>query len=186
MFYLLPKVIQPEICDEIIKECKQNILEKATVKNPDQTRRDDPKLRKTEIHIIKDKDHKTNNLLWHFIKDVNDTQFHYDIEAFEYSQFLEYKDNGFYDWHQDGNGMSPNNKTRKLSAVLVLSDPQTFEGGELQFFSGNKPLARDITDDLKKQGTIILFDPTDWHRVTPVTRGIRHSIVCWAVGTNFK
>ena len=69
----------------------------------------------------------------------------------------------------------------------------TFEGGELQFYSGDRPMedmgeitGEQITNDIKSQGTVIVFDSRDWHRVTPVTKGIRHSIVCWTVGPNFK
>ena len=186
MFYIFSKVIDSDICNKLVNECKQNILTQATVKNLDQSKRTDTELRQTYLYKIKDKEHKINNLIWHFIKQANDTQFDYDIEAFEYSEFLEYKVGDFYGWHQDGHGKTPNNRTRKLSAILVLSDPQTFEGGELQFFSGDKPLTKDVIEDLKKQGTIVVFDSTEWHRVTPITNGIRHSIVCWAIGSNFR
>mgnify|MGYP003679119510 FL=1 len=82
---------------------------------------------------------------------------------------------------------------RKLSLTLVLSDPNTFEGGELQFYNGEKPFqdmgeikGEQVNKDIQAQGTVIVFDSMDWHRVTPVTKGIRHSVVCWTVGPNFK
>jgi PKHD-type hydroxylase len=46
--------------------------------------------------------------------------------------------------------------------------------------------AEQITNDIKSQGSVVVFDSRDWHRVTPVTKGVRHSIVCWTVGPNFK
>ena len=120
-------------------------------------------------------------------------QFHYDLTFFQAIQFAEYQDGGFYDWHQDASGIDPNNEIRKLSLSLILSDPDTFEGGELQFFNGGRPMedqenitARQLQQDLQAQGTIVVFDSRDYHRVTPVTKGVRHSIVCWTVGPNFK
>ena len=43
-----------------------------------------------------------------------------------------------------------------------------------------------VTNDIKAQGTVVVFDSRDFHRVTPVVFGTRHSIVCWCVGQNFK
>ena len=46
--------------------------------------------------------------------------------------------------------------------------------------------AEQVMCDINSQGTIVVFDSRDWHRVTPVTKGVRHSIVCWTVGKNFR
>ena len=43
-----------------------------------------------------------------------------------------------------------------------------------------------VTKDINSQGTVIVFDSRDWHRVSPMISGVRHSIVCWTVGPNFK
>ena len=42
-----------------------------------------------------------------------------------------------------------------------------------------------LHEQIKSVGTVIVFDSRDWHRVTPVTKGVRYSIVCWTVGPNF-
>ena len=44
---------------------------------------------------------------------------------------------------------------------------------------------RDVSEEVKEQGTVIVFDSRDWHRVTPVTKGVRYSLVCWTVGPRF-
>ena len=44
----------------------------------------------------------------------------------------------------------------------------------------------EMEKDIRDQGTVIVFDSRDWHRVTPVTKGTRYSLVCWTVGPNFK
>ena len=193
MFYVFPRVVATDVCEQIVLDCKQNILKKATVLNPDKSSRDDPEVRKTSVHFIKDKDNKVNELVWHFLREANKIQFHYELTFFQAIQFAEYKDGGFYGWHQDASGIDPNNETRKLSLTLVLSDPDTFEGGELQFYNGERPMedvgeitGEQITNDIKAQGSVIVFDSRDFHRVTPVTKGIRHSIVCWTLGPNFR
>jgi PKHD-type hydroxylase len=84
------------------------------------------------------------------------------------------------------------NNIRKLSLTFVLSDPDTFEGGELQFYNGDRPMYKSnehreqMNNDMKAQGSLIIFDSRDWHRVTPVTKGVRHSVVCWSLGQAFK
>ena len=199
MFYVFPKAVKPDICDQIVEDCKQNILVNASIKVCSQdgtiVSRNDPEVRKTSIHFIKDKDNKVNKLVWHFLREAKKIQFNYDLTYFQPVQFGEYKDGGFYGWHKDddGHAIDEPNEIRKLTAVLVVSNPDTFEGGELQFYNGDRPMedmgeitAEQITNDIKSQGSVVVFDSRDWHRVTPVTKGVRHSIVCWTVGPNFK
>ena len=193
MFYVFPRAIAPDTCEDIIKNCKQNILKEAKVLNYDKSSRDDPEIRKTSIHFINDKDNKINELAWHFLREANKIQFNYDLEYFQAIQFAEYKEGGFYGWHQDASGIYPDNETRKLSLTLVLSDPDTFEGGEVQFYTGDRPMedmgeitGKQVTNDINSQGSVIVFDSRDWHRVRPVLLGVRYSVVCWCVGPNFK
>ena len=193
MFYVFPRAVKPDVCEQIVKDCKQNILNKASVLGSDKKGRDDPEIRKTSIHFIKDKDNKINELAWHFLREANKIQFNYDLEYFQAIQFAEYKEGGFYGWHQDASGIYPDNETRKLSLTLVLSDPDTFEGGELQFYTGDRPMedmgeitGKQVTNDINSQGSVIVFDSRDWHRVRPVLLGVRYSVVCWCVGPNFK
>ena len=193
MFYVFPRAVAPDVCEQIVKDCKQNILNKATIYGSDKKGRDDPEVRKTSIHFIKDKDNKVNELAWHFLREANKIQFNYDLAYFQAVQFGEYKNGGFYGWQQDDGGIEKSNEVRKLSLSLILSNPDTFEGGELQFYNGDRPLedmgeitGEQVTNDIKAQGTVVVFDSRDFHRVTPVTKGVRHSIVCWTVGPNFK
>ena len=199
MFYVFPKAIAPDACNEIVKDCKQNSLEEALVGDyghvagDNKYSRDDPSFRKTSISFITDKDNKINELVWGFLREANRIQFNYDLKYFQAIQFAEYKNGGFFDWHQDDAGRSEANEIRKLSLSLILSDPDTFKGGELQFFNGNRPIqdmenitGEQIHNDIQAQGSVIVFDSRDWHRVTPVTDGVRYSIVCWCIGANFK
>ena len=98
----------------------------------------------------------------------------------EIAQFTHYFKDGFYDWHMDndvqGKHQSP---VRKISMTLLLSDPSTFEGGELEFMHKGK------TAKLK-QGQAIFFASWLQHQVKPVTKGERKSLVMWFGGPSFK
>lgn len=99
-------------------------------------------------------------------------------EITEQIQYTVYSsdDQGHYDWHLD---MGPGKARRKLSLVCQLSDPSEYEGGELQINTGN------IVVPEKEKGNVIIFPSYLLHRVTPVTKGTRRSLVLWIEGPAF-
>jgi len=101
-------------------------------------------------------------------------------------QFTQYNaaDEGFYDWHNDVMWESPDCGHRKLSMVIQLSDPSEYEGGDLEI----QPLHREPPDPtvLRKQGNVIVFPSFLMHRVTPVTKGTRYSLVAWMEGPKWR
>ena len=69
---------------------------------------------------------------------------------------------------------------RKLSMSCLLTDPSEFEGGNLQVQTSDTPY------DVKlEKGDIVIFPSYVLHRVSPVTKGVRHSLVAWANGSAF-
>jgi len=96
-------------------------------------------------------------------------------------QVAEYPVGGHYDWHMDI-GTSTNSK-RKLSLSVQLSNPSEYNGGDLEFL-------REVPDEVKKkyrqQGTAVIFPSFAAHRVSPVTKGTRWSIVAWIYGPPFR
>jgi PKHD-type hydroxylase len=118
------------------------------------------------------------------IADVNRQFFKFDLTGcYEPIQLGIYKesDNGHYNWHVD---VSPTDThpPRKLSMSLLLSDPSEFEGGELQVKTCNDEIQ---TLDMVK-GRAWFFPSYTLHRVTPVTKGVRRSLVLWIGGPEFK
>ena len=89
----------------------------------------------------------------------------------------EYDNSGTYGWHQDYNSTI----NRKMSAVLQLSDPLDYEGGDLQLF-----LSKDPITVPKKRGMLAVFPSYTVHQVTPVISGTRQTIVTWFTGPDFK
>ena len=87
-------------------------------------------------------------------------------------------DRGFYGWHTDFAGIRP---MRKLSVSIQLSRSDDYEGGDLEVMYGTEPQKLDRT-----RGAFIVFPSFMLHRVTPVTRGTRWSLVAWIVGTRWR
>jgi len=115
----------------------------------------------------------------------------YDIKAAETIQITRYKKGGFYGFHKDGRGDNlaaynrPDNhflhgNVRKLSMSILLNDD--YEGGGFEFATLNKI----YTPDFDKLGSIMVFPSFMMHRVKPVTKGTRYSLVSWFLGPPFK
>ena len=92
-------------------------------------------------------------------------------------QYAEYSQTDFYKWHIDCGFDSPN---RKLSISVQLSDPSEYEGGEIEFM-----IDENIIKAPREKGTVIIFPSFILHRVTPVTKGTRKSLVAWIEGSTF-
>ena len=98
----------------------------------------------------------------------------------EYAQYTEYPEGGFYDWHIDKDvGCSKEPPVRKISMTCLLSHESEFEGGDLELMSEGK-IAK------LKQGQAVFFASFIRHRITPIIRGTRKSLVMWFGGTPFK
>ena len=103
-----------------------------------------------------------------------------NVQITEPAQFTEYPKGGFYDWHMDLDVNGQNEPpVRKISMTCLLSDPSTFTGGDLEFMEKNKMPAL-------KQGQAIFFASFIRHRVAPIKKGIRRSLVMWFGGQPFK
>lgn len=151
--------------------------------------------------------HWVSGFVWHYVMKANRENFLYDLTNIdnEHLQYTVYGEGEYYGWHNDsglashykpvsggnrGNGgeiaqdfLNENcEKIRKLSFSLLLSDPDTYEGGNLQLMdeAGKSYIAP------RKQGTIILFDSRSQHRVQKVKKGVRKSLVGWVVGPRWR
>ena len=110
---------------------------------------------------------------------------YFDVQGVESVQIGTYDaaEQGYYDWHIDvlrnpkGQGM------RKLTAVLQLTDPDAYTGGDLEI---KLPFSEEIVKVPKGQGNIVVFPSFLYHRVTPVIEGSRSTAVGWFVGPAFR
>ena len=120
------------------------------------------------------------------VESVNNRWYNFDLNGYDTFQYTEYRgeENGYSDWHVDSFfGAAPKemHETRKLSLTCLLNDPKEFVGGELQFGHETNVHSTEMV-----RGTIILFPSFSLHRVTPITSGIRKSLVTWITGPKFK
>jgi PKHD-type hydroxylase len=124
------------------------------------------------------------NIEWVFVKlrdlALNANQsYRFDIHGFrERLQVAEYGVGDHFDWHLDLTG-GPSS-LRKMSISVLLSDAASYEGGDLEFF--RTPAGRLG----RNRGAAIVFPSFMPHRVTPVTRGTRFSLVAWIAGPSFR
>ena len=121
-------------------------------------------------------------------------------EVSEPAQFTRYDVGQHYEWHCDS-FLEPYNrpdtnlhgKIRKLSMTISLSDPSEYEGGNLEFCMQNdldprenrKKAMRECTE-IRPRGSIVIFPSFVYHRVKPVTKGCRYSLVVWNCGQPWK
>jgi PKHD-type hydroxylase len=135
---------------------------------------------------------RLNGLIDH----VNNNFFNYDLNGYEFFQYAEYhaEDYGRYNYHTDislgGRNLSERKiidsyaglETRKLSISLLLNEPGVdFEGGEFN-------TKVDDNDELIefKKGRALFFPSYLLHKVSPVTKGVRKSLVIWVTGPKFR
>ncbi len=143
--------------------------------------------------------------VWSYMAQANEESgWKYEINSAENMQIARYKKGMFYDWHPDGRGDhfsvyknigNPlvHDRVRKLSMTVLLNDD--YEGGEFQFATYHHlepemektwkdcDAPNNRTDIIKNNtGTVIVFPSDIWHRVKPVTKGIRYSLAVWFLG----
>ena len=114
---------------------------------------------------------------------VNNHFYRFDLLGFDHIQWTKYDQQGsHYNYHTD---MQDNKDSitvpRKLSFSVIMNDPSEFEGGDLEFLVGRDPDRAE-----QKLGRVIAFPSWVLHRVTPVTSGVRKSMVFWACGPKFR
>lgn len=104
--------------------------------------------------------------------------FGFDVAGFfEGAQLYRYPTGGFLNPHMDiGKGHM---STRKLGITVQLSAENAYDGGDLEFVDSEQTAPRDL-------GTIVVFPTYMLHRVSPVTRGERISLVSWVHGPPFR
>ena len=122
------------------------------------------------------------------IESLNNDYYNFDLYGYDSFQYTVYnsENEGKYDWHMDSilNTITegPERSTRKLSLVMLLSEPRKdFTGGEFQIDIGSNPQTIDM-----HRGKIVAFPSFIIHRVKPVLTGIRKSIVIWVEGPKFR
>ena len=143
----------------------------------------DANLRRSRIAFLgQDQQHAwLYQRLWAAVQVCNPQCFDVEVAGVEPNvQIARYDsaESGFYDWHFD---FGPAKPSRKLSISIQLSSSEDYDGGDLELLYGNVPKQLDRT-----RGAFIIFPSFMLHRVTPVTRGTRWSLVAWIYGKRWR
>ena len=167
--------LSPEECQHVIDYSKQAAFNKGTIGQ----KKDKSLLRDSKVKFVR----PAPEIMWLFerlelaITQMNNAYKFHLLGFYEGVQIASYKSGGKYNWHIDvGPGQ---NSTRKLSMSIQLTDPDTYKGGNLEFMNVDDKGERAI-------GTLIVFPSFLQHRVTPVIKGTRHSMVAWVHGSPYS
>lgn len=179
-------LIDHSTVDSIEKYCNRQGTNPATLGNRIQNK--DIRISETKFHFINDANGWIFDILEYIANVVNDKYFQFDMIGFDRFQYTVYDGPGsHYGFHPDmafGPVTSDELKSpRKLSFSLILSDSAEFTGGDFEIIDGNINTPIVIP---QQKGRVIAFPSYMIHRVTPLTSGIRKSIVFWALGPKFK
>ena len=207
-YYYFQNVVPERICDDIVRYGKSIQDQMAVTGGFDRAMKDNGKLNDKQIKDLKQK--RDSAVVWldekwiyreihPYVQQANlraGWRFQWDWS--EHAQFTKYDKGQYYDWHCDswdvpynkGKDHPWNGKIRKLSVSLSLSDPKEYKGGELEFdfrnFEPDKKPNLKRCKELLPKGSIVVFPSFVWHRVTPVTKGSRYSLVLWNLGWPFS
>ena len=177
-------IFTPEQCQMIIKAGRSEPKQNAYVGNNKGIKGGvvDTKTRTSHISWIPfRKMHEMYKDIEKIMKATNGNHFGFEgMQITEMAQYTEYPEGGFYDWHVDNDVNCANEPpVRKISMTILLSPENEFEGGDLE-------LVKEGQSAKIKQGQAIFFASFIRHRVAPVTKGNRKSLVMWFGGTPFK
>ena len=192
--YVFQKAALPaDFCAKVIE-----LGEKLPVRTGDslgfgQGARDDVKIRSTERGFFPrgaEYDWIYQHVL-QFVNAANKRYWNFRIGQTESFQFGVYHPGQFYSWHVDQfpepykEPSSVAGLTRKLSITVQLTDGSDYEGGDFEFREPCDPDKIERVDGTRALGSVIVFPSFVMHRVLPVTKGIRRSLVGWILGPPF-
>ena len=218
-YYYFQSALSPKLVDEILAYGKAHQPEMAVtggINEHKDAHTKDGKLKKKVVNDIQKK--RKSDIVW-----MNDTWIYKEIHPYiheanrqagwnfdwdwsESCQFTKYGVGQYYGWHcdswdkpyirkqnEDGTYPMDHGKIRKISVTISLSDPDEYEGGNLEFdfrnqvdWERNKKAKIKSCEEIRPRGSIIVFPSFVWHRVAPVTKGTRYSLVIWNLGYPFR
>ncbi len=191
-FWFFESALNEKQCNEILKLKEKNKFKEGVVGEKDEVK----------------KSKRTSNIFWtsesfiyEYIRPYVDAanknaNWNFDYDYGEAAQFTEYGEGQYFHWHTDAFARPWNQpeyplvhgKIRKLSVTVTLSEPENYEGGNLELAHLNPEEENKIftREEFRKKGSIIVFPSFVWHRITPITKGIRNSLVIWWLGQPFR
>jgi PKHD-type hydroxylase len=175
LFWQWSKKLPTSVCELLLSELNESNFKPGVVDQGQIIK----EVRNSKIQFL-EPNHWFEGVLFNHSQYANSsTGWNFSLCAVEPVQIAKYEADDHYDWHTDANFPSvPNEFTRKLSVVALLSDPDDFEGGGLFLEGVDKNL-------LENRGDIVVFPSYLKHKAMPVTSGSRITAVMWIKGPPF-
>jgi PKHD-type hydroxylase len=208
-YFYFKKQINEKKCNDIISASKKKLVKAQVYANDDELvnnflKKDTKNNKKTSLNE-KERTSKVCFISHQWIYEILHPLIHeankkanwnFEFSYTEPLQFTQYGLNEFYNWHQDcptypfkDTHPNFNGKIRKISSITNLSKPGDYEGGDVEFDFRNlrkKSSNVRVCEEIKEQGSVVVFPSFIFHRVTPVTKGTRYSLVSWTLGNPWK
>ena len=174
-----------ENADDII-----NKLDKKTI--PGMTVNNNPSARKSEVFlwdIWKTDLIDLQKIIIYKLKEIfigENKKYQFDLDYSSINvQYTKYQKGDFYTWHTDDDFNATHKKhqnVRKLSITVALN-MGSYEGGNLQLVLNHQKEPRTMRLEF---GDVLVFPSFTQHQITPVTKGIRLSLVSWVSGPPWR
>ena len=191
-WWIFPHLLDAETCDRIIAlglglDREEGVIRKGAVGSQ----------RKTSVSWIRED--WVYDIVHPWVGKANkQAGWNFDVERMQSLQFGVYADGGHYDWHFDMSGRvyGPNDAVadtfhgllRKISFSIMLNPGDEYDGGDLEIELGlpSDEVRVEKPNPDRERGTMVVFPSFVPHRVTPVTRGVRYSLVGWSCGKPWR
>jgi len=202
-YYYFKEAFTSDFCDKVLTKVSVLNKNKAVVHSFNKSKKTKKdlknllKLRDSDVIFLSEK-WIYDEIVPHIKTANKEAGWNFDFDWCESAQFTIYGKQQHYDWHQDSSpepyneasDINHRGKIRKISCSILLNDSKEFKGGEFQF-DFRDVVNKDnsnvvIAKELQKKGSMIVFPSYTWHKVNPVTKGTRYSLVVWFIGKPFK
>ena len=196
-YFYFKKALTDKFCDDVIKYGLEHKVKKATVRKVTNVSQGVTKKYRNSDIVFLDEEWIYKEIQPYVRRANEEAGWNFEWDWTEPAQFTIYGPNQFYNWHVDTslpydnpNNLNTHNKIRKLSVTVNLSNSKDYKGGHFEFdfrdYQDIKKCKPHRVKEINQRGSLIVFPSDLWHRVTPVTKGKRYSLVMWNLGYSFK
>ncbi len=184
-YAVLGQVFQPKECRQIIDMVLAREQRHSALVHQEQSVTSLTDVRKGDVCWL-DPDQKDYHWIYErcsaAVAQVNHFDWRFDLDFIDPLQFTCYDSTGdHFDWHIDNAQNYQGTTYRKLSFSIQLSHESSYEGGNLEILTARDPITLP-----REQGTFMAFPSFMLHRVQPITRGQRYSLVGWCTGPQLR
>jgi PKHD-type hydroxylase len=175
----------PEQCDKILRDGLELPAQDAKLGVAGMSEYSNDDYRKSKIRFIQQTNHPQFQWLfdelWKMGMQANRDWFNFHITNLSFIQLAEYDESyqGEYKKHHDVFWINNDIYHRKLTCVIQLTDPSTYEGGDFEMYDLTQYPSK---EELRTQGTVIFLPSFIPHAALPVTKGKRYSLAVWMEG----